>query len=570
MLHRLFRCRWLRATLVAAWATTVGFVAHEAFARRPNVILVNTDDQGYGDLSCHGNPYLKTPALDRLYEESIRLTDFHVDPTCSPTRSALMTGRYSSRVGVWHTIMGRSLLREDEVTMADVFNAAGYRTAIFGKWHLGDNFPYRPTDRGFEEALVNGGGGITQGPDYWGNTYFSPTLLHNDEWEPSDGYCTDVFFSAAIRFIEQHQDEPFFVYLPPNAAHAPYQVDEKYKKPFLEMGLKDPTASFFGMIVNIDENMAKLVAKLDELGLAEDTILVFMTDNGTAAGNYNAGMRGKKGSQYDGGHRVPCFLRWKGHWQGGRDIDRLTAHLDLLPTFIDVCDLPKPAGVKFDGKSLRPLIEEKNPEWPDRTIIVSVNRMDHPEPWVRTSTMTEKYRLIDGKELYDIDADPGQEHDIAAEHPDIVAKLRKDYEEWYADVSRRYDEYVPIYLGSPAQNPTVLCSHDWHGPNVPWAQVHMERRIVANGFWAVKVDRPGKYRITLRDRPPYVDEPLLGTKARLQVGDFEAEKPIPENVPGVSFEAVLPAGETRLQTWITQADGKTRGCYFVVVEYLGE
>lgn len=543
--------------------------AAPALAVRPNVILVMTDDQGYGDLGCHGNPVIQTPALDRLRTQSIRLTDFHVDPTCAPTRAALLTGRYSSRVGVWHTIMGRSILAEDELTMADVFSAAGYRTGVFGKWHLGDNYPSRATDRGFEESLVHGGGGITQAPDYWGNTYFSPTLLRDGCWEESEGYCTDVFFDAALEFIGRHREEPFFVYLPTNAPHGPYQVADSYKQPYLDAGLNDTQASFYGMITNIDDNMARLMGKLDEWNLAENTILIFMTDNGTAAGTYNCGMRGRKGSQYDGGHRVPCFIRWPARWRGGRDIDRLTAHFDLLPTLIELCHLPRPAGVEFDGTSLVPLLDSANRQWRDRTIVVSVNRMDHPEPWVRTSTMTERYRLIDGRELYDIEADPGQKDDIAHDHPEVVAQLRGDYQRWYDDVSQGYDEYVPIHLGSPAEDPATLISHDWHGPQVPWNQRQIENGMLGNGFWAVHVVRPGRYRIALRDRPAYVEHPLAGAKARLQVGDFDQEKAVPDGADQVAFEVTLPTGETRLQTWITLDDGQQRGAYFVVVDYLG-
>ncbi|MHC4286035.1 MAG: arylsulfatase [Planctomycetota bacterium] len=275
--------------------------------KRPNVILVITDDQGYGDLGCHGNPVIQTPNLDRLYSQSIRLTDFHVDPTCSPTRSALMTGHYSTRTGVWHTIMGRSLLGKHEVTIADVFSGSEYRTGIFGKWHLGDNYPFRPQDRGFNEVLVHGGGGVGQGPDFWGNDYFDDTYQHNGKFKKFSGYCTDVWFDGAMKFIEANKERPFFCYLTTNAPHGPYNVAEKYKKMY-EDNKDVPNAAFYGMITNIDENMGRLMKKLKAEGLEKDTILIFMTDNGTSAGyrgkqgqikGYNAGMRGTKGSEYD-------------------------------------------------------------------------------------------------------------------------------------------------------------------------------------------------------------------------------------------------------------------------------
>ncbi|HXG10765.1 MAG TPA: arylsulfatase [Gemmataceae bacterium] len=539
---------------------------------RPNVVLVITDDQGYPDLACHGNPVLRTPNLDRLHAQSVRLTNFHVDPTCSPTRSALMTGRYSSRTGVWHTVMGRSLLRRDEVTMADVFAANGYRTGLFGKWHLGDNYPYRPQDRGFHEVLTHGGGGIGQTPDFWGNDYFDDVLLHNGRRQQFSGYCTDVFFAAAMQFIADNRDRPFFCYLATNAPHAPYHVADKYSQPYLDRGVPEQRARFYGMITNIDENVGRLLDRLRALGLEENTLVLFMTDNGTAAGyrekpgdGYNAGMRGIKGSEYDGGHRVPCFLRWPGRLEGGRDVTRLTAHIDLLPTLIDLCGLKRPEGVAFDGTSLMPLLTGKGP-WPERTLFVHSQRIDHPEKWRRCAVMTERWRLINGKELYDITTDPGQKKDVAAEHPAVVAELRRAYERWYDDISKRFDEYCPIVVGSDQENPTRLCCHDWHGEVAPSAQEAVRQAVKANGFWAIEVARAGRYEITLRQQPAEANFPIQAAMARLKVGDVEASKPVPAGAAGVTFPVELKAGMTRLQTWLTYADGQSHGAFYVEVK----
>ena len=252
--------------------------------RKPNVILIMTDDMGYGDVGINGNTMLKTPHLDQLAKQSVRMTDFHVDPTCAETRAALMTGRYSCRTGVWHTINGRSILREDELTMADVFASNGYSTGIFGKWHLGDNYPFMPRDRGFQTTLIHGGGGVTQTPDVWGNDYFDDTYFRNGEPEPQKGYCTDVFFDATLDFVEENRDKPFFAYLATNAAHGPYRCPEEYSKPYLDQGVEKTMSSFYGMIANIDENVGKLCKRLAELGLEENTILIFTSDNGTARG----------------------------------------------------------------------------------------------------------------------------------------------------------------------------------------------------------------------------------------------------------------------------------------------
>jgi arylsulfatase A-like enzyme len=539
--------------------------------KRPNVVLLLTDDQGYGDLGCHGNPVIKTPQLDKLFAQSVRLTNFHVDPTCSPTRSALMTGRYSSRTGVWHTVMGRSLLRKDEVTMADMFAANGYRTGIFGKWHLGDNYPFRPQERGFHEVLTHGGGGIGNTPDFWGNNYFNDALRHNGKLEKYTGYCTDVFFTAALEFIEQNKDRPFFAYIPTNAPHVPLNVAEKYSQPYLDKGLSVPLARFYGMIANIDENLARLTGKLKELGLEDNTILIFMTDNGSAtgagSGGFNAGIRGFKGSEYDGGHRTPCFLRWPGKLPAGRDVARLTAHIDVLPTLLDLCSLPKPDKVTFDGRSLRPLLEDKG-AWPERTLLVHSQRIDHPEKWRKCAVMTDRWRLINGKELYDTQADPGQEKDVADGHPRAVADLHAAYEQWYADLSKRFDEYCPIVVGTDAENPSRLCCHDWHGERALSGQEMVREGVKANGFWAMEVARAGRYEITLRQQPAVAAFPIQATTARLRIGDKELAKPVPPGSASVVFEVDLKTGQTRLQTWFADKDLDLRGAYYVDVKYL--
>ena len=558
----------------------------EAERKRPNVILVITDDQGYGDLRCHGNPVIQTPNLDKLHSQSIRLTDFHVDPTCSPTRSALMTGHYSSRTGVWHTIMGRSLLRKDEVTMADVFSAGGYRTGIFGKWHLGDNYPFRPQDRGFQEVLVHRAGGVGQGADYWGNDYFDDTYFRNGKPEKFEGYCTDIWFNEAMKFIKANKDRPFFCYLTTNAPHGPYLVAEKYKKMY-EGKENVPNPAFNGMITNIDENMGRLVKKLKSLGLEKDTIVIFMTDNGTAAGfrgkkgqikGYNAGMRGTKGSEYDGGHRVPCFIRWPaGGLTGGKDVEQLAAHIDLLPTLIELCGLKKPRSVRFDGDSLRPLLKGGS-NWPKRTLLVHSQRIEHPEKWRKSAVMTERWRLVNGKELYDIKTDPGQKNNLADKNPKVVEKLRKSYDKWWADLSRRFDEYCETIIGSDKENPVLLMSHDWHGPRVPWSQGAVRSGTQANGFWAVEVARDGTYQFDLRRWPIEANKPInaaIGrgktinaTKARLKIEDVDLATSIPQDATAVTFTVRLYAGKTRLQTWFTDDKGASRGAYYVYVKRL--
>jgi len=553
---------------------------------RPNVILVMTDDQGYGDVGAHGNPMIRTPNLDRLHGQSVRLTDFHVDPTCSPTRSALMTGRYSSRTGVWHTIMGRSLLRRDEVTLGDLFAQNGYATAMFGKWHLGDNYPLRPQDRGFQEVLCHGGGGISQTPDFWGNDYFDDRYWHNGKPEQFTGYCTDVFFDGALQFIQKNKDRPFFAYIATNTPHGPLNVAEKYSKPYEEKGVPSGMAKFYGMIENIDENMGRLLAKLDAWGLDENTIVIFMTDNGTASGvargrkpstdrssanqgwrGFNDGMRGTKGSEYDGGHRVPCFFRWPaGGIGGGRDVEQLAAHVDILPTLADLCGLKTDKRVKVDGTSLAPLLQGKATSWPERTLFVHSQRIEHPQKWRKSAVMTERWRLVNGAELYDIQADPGQAKNLAAEQPEVVARLREAYDRWWEGLSERFDEYVEIVIGSDKENPARITCHDWHGPNVPWNQGAIRSAPAANGFWAIDVERDGTYEFTLRQQPTEADFPIRATEARLKIGDVDVRGPVESGATGVTFTVELKAGKTRMQTYLTDTKtGKSRGAFFVYV-----
>ncbi len=559
----------------------ISFPAWAAAGERPNVVLVITDDQGYGDLACHGNPIIKTPNLDALHADCVRLTDFHVSPCCTPTRAALMTGQHECRVGAWGTTWGRSLPRRDAPMMADAFIASGYRTGCFGKWHLGDNYPYRPQDRGFQEVLVHGGGGVGQTPDYWGNRYFDDTYFRAGEPEKHKGYCTDVWFDEAMEFIAESREEPFFCYITTNAPHGPYLVDARYSKPYREQGVAASQAAFWGMITNIDENVARLRKHLRELDLEENTILIFMTDNGTSAGaqgpkGFNAGMRGQKGSLFDGGHRVPCFIRWPaGQMTGGRDVDRLAAHLDLLPTLIDLCGLKRPKGFRPDGRSLAPLLLGKPADWSDRTLFVQYRQSTDPPVKGQAAVMTERWRLVSGKALFDINADPGQVKDVAAEHPQVVERLTGEYDRWWEGVSKRFDERCHVVLGSDHENPARLTGFDWH-TSTPWNQGHVRAGAPNNGFWAVEIAEEGEYEIALRRWPEEIDVPITAataggkaipaTGARLKIGDLELTRPVEKDARAVVFRARLQPGKTTLQTWLVDDEtGRTWGAYYAYV-----
>jgi arylsulfatase A-like enzyme len=540
--------------------------------KSPNVIFIITDDQGYGDLAYQGNPVLKTPNLDQMAHESVQLDNHHHDPLCSPSRAALMTGFYASRSGVWHVIHGRHLLDRNTRTMGNIFADNGYQTGMFGKWHLGDNYPYAPQYRGFQEVVCHRGGGVGELPDYWDNNYVDDTYFHNGVAEKYDGYCTDIFFDEAMKFIEARKEQPFFVYLATNAMHSPFIVPEEYATPYLEQGLPENRANFYGMIANFDENMGRLFAHLSHLGLDDNTIVIFTADHGTAAGydpttgdGYNAGMRGKKGSVYDGGHRVNFFLRWQNTLEPEKKISELSAHIDILPTVLELCNLD--CEVDFDGISLAPHLQENAPSFPERSIFAHL-QPDEPIKWHHCVVMNDCWRLVDGEELYDIETDLSQESDIAKHNPQVVAKLRKDYDAWWDSLVPIFEQYSYIPIGTEYENPTLLSARDWHPTEgrIPWMQTWIgDPAYDAEGFWAIEISRDGIYEISLRRYPIEANLPLASSQARLKIADFDEIVSVDETASEVVFTVNLEQGMTTLQSWLMDDLDRTWGAYYVYV-----
>ncbi|NME70764.1 arylsulfatase [Flammeovirga aprica] len=577
---------------------------------KPNVILIVTDDQGYGDIQAHGNKDINTPQMDLLHSESLRLTNFHVSPTCAPTRSALMTGRDCNRVGVWHTVMGRSMLYEDEVTMADIFSENNYATAMFGKWHLGDNYPFAPHYRGFQEAFFHGGGGVGQTPDYWNNDYFDDVYLRNGKEEKANGYCTDVWFKEALSFIEKNKDskKPFFCYIATNAPHGPLNVPAEYAKPYLDKGIPKSRAKFYGMIENIDINLGQLRAKLKEWKIEDNTILIFMSDNGTAygagfkgkelKGGYNANMRGTKGSAYDGGHRVPFYIHWKnGGLNVGKDMDFLSAHLDVLPTLMELCNLKSSKKIEFDGMDITQVIkgeEEAMKKSKERVLIGDSQRIVYPEKWRNSYVMNGQWRLINGEELYDLSKDPSQLNDIAKENAGKVAALRKAYEANWASISPTFQNFPYIKLGTKEEPHSMLTAHDWHISEeqpIAWNQKLIRKGVGIDGEWRVDFTKAGKYKIALSrwpkeadlaidasapkfvsDAPDYIlpeGKKFTFKSAKLRIGDKTWEQTVPPNSKSVVFEVEVPKGETTMQATFTTSDNTPKGAYYVYVDNIG-
>jgi arylsulfatase A-like enzyme len=519
--------------------------------RRPSVLLIITDDQGYGDLGCHGNPQIHTPRLDAFARESVRLGRFHVQPVCSPTRACLLTGRYNYRTGAVDTFIGRSLMHPDETTIAEILAAAGWRTGIFGKWHLGDNAPLRAIDQGFQEALTLKGGGIGQPSDPpGGDHYQDPTLYRNGKPEKMKGYVTDLLTDAALAFMAANRGKPSCTYVAYNAPHTPLEVPpgslERYRD------LPDTTARVYAMVTNIDANVGRLLDQADE-----NTIVIFMTDNGPQQARYNAGMRGLKGTVFDGGIRVPFYVRWPARLRPGAVVDRIAAHIDVTPTLLDACGVPKPSGVSFDGVSLLPLLEGRKVEWSDRTLFFQWHRGDEPRLGQACAARSDRWKLVrlqpDQKPLlFDMEKDPGEKEDVAASNPEVLARLNAAYEAWFKDVGATRGYAPPrIHLGSEREDPVVLTRQDFRGPRAGWGKNNL-------GHWEVEIVRAGTFDVKLIFSPP-------ASKARLSISGVSREVDVPAGTTEVTLAGLeLPAGPARLEPALVDGSA-TRGVDYVEV-----
>jgi arylsulfatase len=604
---------------------TVGFLffcllcaaASPSFAgNRPNVILLITDDQGYPDLSCHGNPVLQTPHLDRWHAQGVRFTDFHVAPMCTPTRGQLLTGRDAARNGAVNVSSGRALLRAELPTLANFLGDAGYRTGIFGKWHLGDNYPYRPQDRGFQETLWFPSSHISSTPDFWDNDYFDDTFRRNGVLTPYPGYCTDVFFGEAIAWMKRcaAAGEPFFAYLPTNAPHGPLWVPQATREAMerdfaateetgkftkkLNPGQRQSLISFLAMIRNIDDNVGKLDQFLQEAGLFDDTIVIFLTDNGSTMGEmyFDAGMRGRKTQMWEGGHRVPCFVRWPGGDLGEpRDVDGLAQAQDLLPTLLELCGITAPAAC--DGISLAPVLRGKASLPEDRMIVINYSEMPHGFEFaapdspslVRRETsavLWKRWRLLRDAELYDLHTDPMQQRNVLAEHPEVAGKMRAHLDAWWAEVEEKANEPQPVVIGHEAENPLLLTACEWLDVFIDQQQ-QVRRADRKNGWWELEVAEAGEYAfelrrwpresgLALRDGAPAAKvtdgvliegEALPIAAARLKLGTGAVlRKPVGPGEASVVFQANLKPGRTRLYTWFEDENQQALvGAYYVTV-----
>ena len=500
--------------------------------KKPNVIIIMTDDQGYPELSIHGNPILNTPNLDKLAVNSVRFGDFHVSSMCAPTRGQLITGMDAANNGTVNVSSGRGLLDPHVPTIGNIFTANGYHTGIFGKWHNGENYPFRPEDRGFQETVWFPSSHIGSVPDYWGNDYFDDTYWSNGKRKKFEGYCTDIFFDEAMKFMDQSVQEgkPFLTYLPTNTPHGPFIAKEEDLKAiekayenssFAEdKVLKKVLVPYLSMIRNIDSNVGRLFDFLEKKELRDDTIVIFLTDNGSIMGTryFNANMRGMKTELWDGGHRVPCFISWpNGNFKAklGIEIEGLTEVQDILPTLVELCGLNKPTPLDFDGTSLAPALRGEQKISDDRMLVINYSRMpggfNYPSPFGqsivrkdRAAVLWKGWRMLESRELYNRDTDLLQQNNVYDQNPEVVAKMQDHLDDWWDGVKEKVNRPQRIIIGNEKANPVMLTACDWLDVFVD-QQGQIRRGVRKNGYWNLDVDTEGEYEFELRRWPREVD-----------------------------------------------------------------
>lgn len=470
-------------------------------ARPPNILLILADDMGWGDLRCHGNEKLDTPALDKLQSQSVELGQFYVSPVCSPTRASMLTGRHHVRLRVLNTTSGLETMHGEEVTLAEALKPAGYVSGCFGKWHNGANHPTTARGQGFDEFFGFVGG-------FFSN-YFDPALEHDGFTAVRKGFITDVLADAAMGFIEKNRSQPFFCYVPFNACHSPMQAPDGLFAKYTKLGFEPKTAAVYAMIENLDANVGRVLVKLDSLGLAENTIVIFASDNGPNTPRFNGGMRGGKGSLFEGGQRVPCFIRWPGKLEAGKRVSQVAQHVDMFPTLLDLAAVSLPRSRPLDGVSLAPLLRGEAVEWPERLLFEVTGRGGKDGttiPKYPGTVRSDTHRWVhDNKQvmLFDLRSDPGEKNNIAAQQPEIGARLAKAYDAWFAEATAATQGKVLRFPVTLTEGTELL---------VPYAMLEGGAKFFGKGWdndwalfpastatiaWNLEVPHAGAYEVTV-------------------------------------------------------------------------
>jgi arylsulfatase/arylsulfatase A len=564
-------------------------------ASPPNVLIFLADDLGYGDLSCHGNPHVQTPELDRFAGDGVEMEHFYVAPACAPTRAGLMTGRYHYRTKVLD-VGKTSSMSPDEITLAEILRAEGYATGMFGKWHLGDHEPCRPMDQGFDKAVWHFGTNIYD--DFPpGNSYYDPVLFDNAALRKFSGYCMDVYTDEAIRFMESSvsSGKPFFVYLPTTLAHVPLDIRESEIQPFLVKGIPLATAKVYGMIKRIDRSFGRLIAALEEQGARDNTIVMFFSDNGPNAVSrfrFQAGLKGQKGFLYEGGVKVPFLLQWPSGKLVPGKAGRFGSYIDILPTVLDVAGIDAPVGCRIDGRSLMPLFKGNESDWPDRDLFIQWHYVgeNKPKKFERFMMRNDRFKLVSETltarnqsrlrdhyrwceengyedyqlskeiryELYEIGKDPGERVNLAAQHPEVLKDMVSRYQMWYDDVlNTRGVEAVPVQFDPGRGEPLVLISNWWAREAMSWdvaVQSAADCRVKLVWGNASQPELRKKHIQGNSSMRPMTKVAVPET-ANLMLGDQLHTRQISGPEGKVDFGVIpIPLGKTRIQSWINTKD----------------
>ncbi len=543
--------------------------------KKPNVVVMLIDNHGYYELSRNGNKIVQTPRMDKLADVAVNFTDFNATPFCSPSRSALLTGRYALRAGIYNTVGGVSILHKNEKTIADLMKESGYKTAVFGKWHLGMSHPYTPECRGFDEHFIHGGGGVSQLEDYYGNTHINATYIHNGQYVKSRGFSTDVLFDQGIDFMNRNREKPFFCFISTPAVHFPTNLHPVTSKRLKERGITDKKyLPIWSMIENVDDNVGRLLDYLEKSGLKENTLVILASDQGVndRGGIHRAGKGTKRGVQYDEKHHVYCMIQYPELTDKvPGDNNKLTGIVDIVPTILDVCNIAQPS--KLDGLSLKPLLGGTKVWDSERKIIVQCPRKRERNKWENVSVKYKKWRLVDNKELYNIEEDFGQTKNIIEKHPNIVRELRSTYDKFWNSLPPYNDLISAHILGASEALSVRLNGMDWYEGGHPWPQQALAKRT-EQGKWRVEIARNGKYRFELRHYPREEPRPVEAVKATVEIGNKKVSKAIDNSATNAIVEMQLEKGTfdmiTTFQPPANSEGQKEWGAYYVYVDYLGK
>lgn len=541
---------------------------------RPNVVVVLIDNHGYYELSRNGHQIVQTPRIDKLSEECAYFTDFNAPPFCSPSRTELLTGRYALRAGVHDTVGGVSILHEDEQTIADILRGEGYRTAIFGKWHLGLSYPYAPRFRGFDEVFIHGGGGVSQLEDYYGNNHLDGTYEHNGQFVKSRGYSTDVLFDQGIDFIGRNREQPFFCFISTPAVHFPTLKHPENTKRLLDRGVEDSKElAIYSMIENVDDNVGRLLDYLEEINLKESTLVILASDQGVndrGAVTHRAGEFINRGVQYDEKHQVYCMIQYpKLTDKNPGDKKEVAGMVDIVPTILDLCAINPP--YNLDGQSLKPLLAGKGTWNDERKLIVQCPRRRERRKWGNVSVKYKQWRFVDGKELYDIRKDRGQTINLINDHPDLVTKLSNEYESFWNSLPP-WENLISAHILGHNEAPSVrLNGMDWYIGDHPWTQGALSKKT-SQGVWLVEIANKGRYRFELRRYPREASISIGATEAIVVIGDQKEKVNLDMSDKKAVVDMKLKRGKYDMTTFFKDdtepGDVKVWGAYYVYVDYL--